>query len=368
MSDARDLFLEAGMNDFVAKPIEMRELHRVIKKYIQSKAPEGYLEKTRKTMAVEQAGQAVEPESKKADETAQEKAPIASAVFSTDIDTGVMTELLRQNGMLLHQNLKLIEAVFTGNAPRTSGDLFETVFRGPLSDGVEAAASQKTAGGAKAAASQQTTGGAEAPDTGQMSGNVEAADPVIPGVDVKKCVETYGGSLDIYHNILQTYFSDMKEKETVLPALVEQRDTENFTIQVHAVKSASRGAGAFDLGEEAWELEQAGKAGDWDRILDRFSLFQEHLHEIVQNVGTYIREHLGKKTGEAAEQEECFDPALVERLKAAVEEMDYLEAESALKQLREKTYPDALEEKLEQLLECCRMFDYEQLDALVMKI
>jgi hypothetical protein len=55
-------------------------------------------------------------------------------------------------------------------------------------------------------------------------------------------------------------------------------------------------------------------------------------------------------------------------LKTAVEEMDYLSAESVLKELREKKYPEALDEKLEQLLECCRMFDYEQLDALVMKL
>ena len=48
--DAADL---RGFDGFVAKPIEMRELHRVIKKYIQSRAPEGYLEQVRKEQAAE---------------------------------------------------------------------------------------------------------------------------------------------------------------------------------------------------------------------------------------------------------------------------------------------------------------------------
>jgi len=39
--------MENGMDDFIAKPIEMTELNRVLKEYVQSKAPEGYFGKTR---------------------------------------------------------------------------------------------------------------------------------------------------------------------------------------------------------------------------------------------------------------------------------------------------------------------------------
>ena len=304
MSDAREQFVRAGMNDFVAKPIEMRELHRVIKKYIQSRAPEGYLEQTRREH------RAAQSESKPA------PAP-APAV------AGSLQQLLQQNQALLEQNRRLIEALM-GRAPQ------------------------------------------EAPPEPAPAPEAEPAEPhdFIPGVDMRRSIETYGGSTEVYHNILRVYDADLREKLESLPALFEAKDVENFTIQVHALKSASRGVGAASLGEDAYQLELAGKQGDWETIERQFPPFLEELRRMARNVGRYADKYLRAPQGGGALRERPNE-AQIEALKEACAEMDYLRAEEICKLLRESRYPAEMDKTVDELCACCAAYDYDRLEALV---
>ena len=328
MSDARDQFMQAGMNDFVAKPIEMRELHRVIRKYIQSRAPEGYMEKMKHQKPAEK-------------EKAQSAAPAqaagpAPAVKAGPLPDGALGQLLSQNSALLEQNMLLLKALL----------------------GVPTA--QTAAPAPAEAAAPQAEEPAEAPEPVPT----ELPD-FIHGVDMHRSLETYGGSVEIYHNILKTYYSDILDKAETLPALFDKRDTENFTIQVHALKSASRSVGAYDLGEDAYALELAGKAGDWKTIEERFPALMTALKQMVEDVGRYVKKYLVQDTAGTGELCESLDPALTGELKAACEQMDYLHAEEILKTLREKRYPEELDHTLDEMCACCRDFDYTRLETLV---
>ena len=319
MSDAREQFLQAGMNDFVAKPIEMRELHRVIRKYIQSRAPKGYLEAVR---AQKEAGAENEKPSAGAPEGAALR-PLPAAGM------GGLEQLLAQNNALLEQNNLLLRTLLGGKVPEGAAP--------------------------NASAPQSEAPPSELPD-------------FIPGVDERRCLETYGGSVELYHNILKAYASDLREKETLLPELFERQDTENFTIQVHALKSASRGAGAFDLGEDAYRLELAGKAGDWNTIETLFPPFRESLRRMAENVGAYARKYLAAPETPEGPFRERPDPALVRQLRESCEEMDYLRAEEIIKELRGNRYPEETARKLDALAECCEAYDYDRLDTLVKEL
>ena len=329
MSDARDQFLQAGMNDFVAKPIEMRELHRVIKKYIQSRAPKGYLEQARKEQSAPQ-------------KKAEKSLPVPAAGTASAARTisapgaGMLEQLLNQNNALLEQNMLLLKALL--------GE--------PTAPAEESAAAAEPAPAPEAAEPEPEPELSELPD-------------FIHGVDMHRSLETYGGSIAIYHNILKTYYSDIREKEETLAALFEKRDTENFTIQVHALKSASRSVGAYDLGEDAYALEMAGKAGDWITIEDRFPSLKTALHQMVEDVGRYVKKYLTPKTETMGEFCESFDAALVAELKSACEQMDYLHAEEILDTLGEKQYPEELESRLDEMRTCCGNFEYSRLETLV---
>ena len=345
MSDAREQFLQAGMNDFVAKPIEMRELHRVVKKYIQSQAPAGYLEKIKRE---QDAGSgepkrnpgAVLPGTAAADPavSAASDALPPDLLVSPD-DPGVLGQLLLQNSALLEQNRKLLLAIAGHSAPSADG-----------------------AGQADRARSPRR----EDPDAGAPAPSEGPPDP-IPGVDMEKSLGTYGGSIEIYHSILRTYYSDLREKAALLPELFEKRDTENFTIQVHALKSASRSVGAFALGDAAYQLELAGKAGDWEAIEGLFPGFREDMDQMAGNIGLYVEKNLPsqKRRGPFLEK---FDPELLAGLRASCEEMDYLRVEDILKKLRENEYPEALDRRLDEMCECCEAFDYDKLETLITEL
>ena len=331
MSDARDQFLQAGMNDFVAKPIEMRELHRVIKKYIQSRAPKGYLEQVKKEQNAPQ------------EKTEKQKQSVPASVPGTAVlpqggslsGNTALEQLLSQNNALLEQNMLLLKTLLGAPVIQTEESAPEE----------EALPAEKTA---------------ETPEP-----ELTELPDFIHGVDMHRSLETYGGSVKIYHNILKTYYSDIREKEETLPGLFEKHDTENFTIQVHALKSASRSVGAYDLGEDAYTLEMAGKAGDWKTIEERFPALQTALHQMVEDVGRYVKRYLTKNSDSTGEFSESFDASLVAELKSACEQMDYLHAEEILNSLREKQYPDQLSQKLDEMCACCGNFDYSRLETLV---
>ena len=126
--------------------------------------------------------------------------------------------------------------------------------------------------------------------------------------------------------------------------------------------------GAFDLGEEAYQLELAGKAGDRATLKTLYPPFAEALHQMIARVGDYVEKYLQSDKASEGEIAEAFDPELVEKLRAACEQMDYMAAEDILNELRKRRYPEALEQKLDKLADCCRTFDYDLLDALVLKL
>lgn len=331
MSGAKDMFLEAGMDDFVAKPIEMTELNRVLKKFVQPKAPEGYM----KEVALQQQ--------KKGD-----AAPAAGMGLGMPMlalaraDAPVMQQLLVQNNALLNQNLLLLKHMF-GEPVAPEGQ--------PFAQGVPAPSAAPS--------------GAAQPSEPEQEAEEELHDH-IPGLDMQKSIDNYGGSVHIYHNILKTYYYDIKAREPELEELYKQRDIRNFTIYVHAIKSASRGAGANELGETAYHLENAGKEGDWETIDRVYPYFREALHKVVVNVGKYVDKYLihARKEDTAAKLN-AFPQDVLDSIKAACEDMDYLAVEDMLKTLDQNTYAEPLEQTLQTLISCCAGFEYDKLEEII---
>ena len=70
-----------------------------------------------------------------------------------------------------------------------------------------------------------------------------------------------------------------------LSALREHYETENwktFTILIHALKGSCLNIGAQSCGEQARELEAAGKSGDIDYIHLNLKSFEDSYRELLQ--------------------------------------------------------------------------------------
>ncbi len=88
----------------------------------------------------------------------------------------------------------------------------------------------------------------------------------IPELDISLALHL-AGSEKLFWQILREYARVIPKKSQLIQKKMEERDWKNYTIEVHALKSASRQVGAIELSELAAEMEKAGKEERIDFIL-----------------------------------------------------------------------------------------------------
>lgn len=83
------------------------------------------------------------------------------------------------------------------------------------------------------------------------------------GVDVNLGIE-YTGGQDRYVSALRRFYISFDSNIEKIREYLDKKDTENYTILVHALKSNSRMVGAIKLSEKFEALEKAGREGALD--------------------------------------------------------------------------------------------------------
>jgi CheY-like chemotaxis protein len=109
--------------------------------------------------------------------------------------------------------------------------------------------------------------------------------PVISGIDAAKGFDMTGGTMEGYRQVLDIFRKDAEERLTLLQNVPDEAGLPAFTIQVHALKSASASIGAMEVSAEAAQLETAGRAGDLAFIREALPNFVARLAELAENIG-----------------------------------------------------------------------------------
>ena len=100
----------------------------------------------------------------------------------------------------------------------------------------------------------------------------------IKGLDTAYAMSLLG-TKDLYMSVLKDYFRLIDKKSALIRQQYETSDWANYTIEVHALKSASRQIGAHELADLATEMERAGNARDIDAIrANTESMLQQYVH------------------------------------------------------------------------------------------
>ncbi len=93
-------------------------------------------------------------------------------------------------------------------------------------------------------------------------------------------------SQDFSEKILKMFYESLDERLSEINSYYSNKDIENYTIKVHALKTGFRTVKAFELGEDAQQLENAGKQNDikyidshYPEFLDKIASFKETLNE-----------------------------------------------------------------------------------------
>ena len=257
VGDQAELFLQNGFDDFISKPIDIRQLNQMLNRLIRDKQPEEVLEKARKQKADNEAAaaEAAERAAAKANENANKTPSLLLETFVRDIGNAVTKlEVLGEKAAFEDDVLK----EHTGAINELRLLLDEILAkRGELSAGFEGLKSEARVS--------------------------RLANLKIEGLDIEKGIERFSGDEQIYLEVLRTYADTVHSMlETIVE--VNENTLDSYRIKVHGIKGTSYDVFAEQIASEAKSLEDAAKTGNYNYIKDNNSAFIENANKVISDI------------------------------------------------------------------------------------
>ena len=180
----------------------------------------------------------------------------------------------------------------------------------------------------------------------------------IPGIDVEKAIINTG-SEELFLELLGDVYKLMDDKCNRVESCLAQNNIQNYTVEVHALKTTCRMIGAMDLGEEFFTLEKLGKENNLEQI--------EKLTPDVLNSFKALKPYLAPFAGTSDTPKQEFDKDAISNilyeLLEALDDFDLGSAEEAAKKLFTYEYDEALSVQVETLDKLVSNLDYEEAKA-----
>ncbi len=201
----------------------------------------------------------------------------------------------------------------------------------------------------------------EAPEEeGNATPNSEELPPELEllkgtAVDVAAGVKN-NGDVGTYLTVLRTFYDSIEAQSEELNRCYEEEDFGAYTIKVHALKSAARIVGAAALGEEAQQLENAGKSGDIDYIRSRNDAFLQEYFDLLEVLAPVFA------TSQDAEDKTPIDAEMLlevyHEIRRAAEGMDIDQMDTLFEDMEEYAVPPEEQDLWNTVLTAYRNFDY----------
>lgn len=168
------------------------------------------------------------------------------------------------------------------------------------------------------------------------------------------------GSEELFRKILKEYYKSIPGKAKLIGQLKQQADWERYTIEVHALKSASRQIGANQLADLAAVLESAGQNKDLDvirqqtdELLGKYTGYLEVLRPFCQE----------QEMEKEAVQRRPVTPEILQNLFAdmleAIENLDIDRMEAVETEMAQYEYSKEAEERFARLCEAIDIIDVD---------
>lgn len=194
--------------------------------------------------------------------------------------------------------------------------------------------------------------------------DVPPSNPISVGdLDTKTAIHLLGNE-SLFWAVLKDYYRVIEKKASLIKSMEEQENWERYTIEVHALKSASKQIGAMRLSEQAAALEQAGNAKDaatihqyTDALLALYRHYQGVLEpffpeEEVQNI---------PKQDISTETLHTF----FNDMKAAMENLDIDGMETIIRDLKQYHFSEPQLNMLNQLETAVEAFDVDTCESIL---
>lgn len=178
----------------------------------------------------------------------------------------------------------------------------------------------------------------------------------IGDLDLKYAMELLG-SKDLFWKVLQDYYRVIPKKADLIEALYHSEDWCAYTVEVHALKSASRQIGALSLSDLAAEMERAGNAREVETI-------KKHNDEMLVKYRSYhpILDSFFAEKEDVKDLPPITDAIIEElfkRMEMATDELDIDKMADVISEMKKYSYADACREAFEKMQEAVDNIDVE---------
>ena len=184
----------------------------------------------------------------------------------------------------------------------------------------------------------------------------------IPGIDYEAAV-TNCGAEETFVAALQIFYDTLDQKANDIEKFEKEKDIKNYTILVHALKSASRLVGALKLSADAKYLEDCGNAQNVDEIaaktpdlLSQYRGYKEVLAPIF-----------GKNEDDSSLPEISLDDLheMYGLIKGFAQDFDLDSIDKMIEEVKGYRIPDTEKEKFAKIKDCVTAADWGTLEQLL---
>lgn len=178
-----------------------------------------------------------------------------------------------------------------------------------------------------------------AADDKQSQTDKELGEHLLHHIEASIGVNNCGGTAEEYYQVLEVVKKYGRKRIQKLKRLIEAKDFENYTIDVHALKSTAANIGAMELSQMALEQEMAGKEKNFELILEKYEPLLELYGAVLDEVEAILQ------------QKEKAEEAFAEN-----------EAQKKPKEAEVEKYPISKEELAKLLADVSSLFDEFELE------
>lgn len=181
------------------------------------------------------------------------------------------------------------------------------------------------------------------------------------GIHLKQGLIYVEGELEQYVDMVKLFLRQSEARKEKMRGFLKEGNTEEYTIEVHALKSNGKMIGSRKMSELAYEMEIQGRNGKLEYLRQNQAKLEEGWEELEQGLRILMEEQqktVMEETVETMTPEEV--QVRVERLRNAIEEMDVEAAQEELETLLCGEMEQSQKERFMQVRNCLEEFSYQE--------
>lgn len=186
-------------------------------------------------------------------------------------------------------------------------------------------------------------------------------------IDARKGLYHSGNNIKSYEEVLKAYYEEGAKKKKILHRAFNKRDTKQYMISVHTLKSTSKNIGAEELAMQSEQLENAVRQKDWRYVLAKHGLVYELYERVLCELEDFFEKRNEHKLKSNISKEELIQS--LKDIKIKIYNLNIVEAVKVLELLKNSICDNKnYEKEASMLIDIVKAYDLDKADKYLHKM